>query len=124
MEKKEKKNGKRIDYFTKRHKLSLTKFIKQATRAYMYKTYIVPDRVEVKQVIQLLSMTYNLIQELQEEDNITIDLGRTLLDRVWRLEREVLPILHNPKSLEVYIQEHIEKSKKNKEQLIELINTL
>ncbi|MFN8279060.1 MAG: hypothetical protein U0V49_02140 [Saprospiraceae bacterium] len=83
----------------KRHKLSRTRFIKQSCLAYMNKRYIVPDAMEVKRISQLLSMTYNSIQEMFEEDKIDKSAGKEILKRILKLEREILPALQNPKSI-------------------------
>lgn len=108
----------------KRHKLSRTKFIKQACFAYMNKTFIVPDLIEVKKISQILAMSFNSIQELTAENNIDFKSGKSILEAIYKLEREILPVLNNPKSLEVLIKEDIFKNTKNKNSLIEFINSI
>lgn len=83
----------------KRHKVSRTKFIKQACFAYINNRYIVPDIAEVRKISQLLSMTYNSIQESIELNKIEFKNGKEILERVYNLEREILPALFNPKSI-------------------------
>ena len=90
---------KEISTEAKRHKLSRTKFIKQACMAYMNKRYIVPDAMEVKKISQLLSMTYNSIQEMFEENKVDKSTGQEILNRIFKLEREILPALQNPQSI-------------------------
>ncbi|MBK7357752.1 MAG: hypothetical protein IPI45_13595 [Saprospiraceae bacterium] len=109
---------------SKRHKLSRTQFIKQSCFAYLNKSFIVPDIKEVRKISQLLSLTYNSIQELIEENKVENKVARTLMDSIYNLEREILPVLNNPKSLEVFIKEHISKNPKGKPKLIEFINSL
>ena len=115
---------KEISIESKLHKLSRTKFIKKACFAYMNKIFIVPDSKGVKQIAQQLSMTYNSIQGLLEENSIEFKSGKSITDAIYKLERQILPALHNPKSLDVLIKEHILKNTKNKNSLIELINSI
>ncbi|HRF75747.1 MAG TPA: hypothetical protein PLJ00_03280 [Chitinophagales bacterium] len=113
-----------IAQVSKSHKLSRTAFMKSAIFGYINTTFIVPDSHEVKKISQLLAMTYNSIQELFEENGIDTLSVKELLERLAELEREVLPKLHNPKSLEEYIIEYICKADGNKEQLIDFINAI
>lgn len=115
---------KEISIESKRHKLSRTKFIKKACFAYMNKIFLVPDSKEVKRIAQQLSMTYNSIQGLIEENSIEFKSGKSITDAIYKLERQILPALHNPKSLEVLIKEHILKNPNNKNVLIEYINSI
>ncbi len=108
----------------KRHKQSRTKFIKQACFAYINNSFIVPDVKEVKMISQKLSMIYNSIQEMAEENTIEFKSGRIILENIYKLEREILPVLYHPKSLEVLIKEHIDKNARNKDSIIEFINSL
>ena len=108
----------------KRHKLSRSKFIKQACIAYINNTFIVPDSKEVKRIAQQLSMTFNSIQELTAENKIDFKFGKSILEAIYKLEREILPALHNPKSLEALIKEHILKNPKNKNSIVEFINSI
>ncbi|MBK7359031.1 MAG: hypothetical protein IPI45_07015 [Saprospiraceae bacterium] len=85
----------------KRHKVSRTKFIKKACFAYINKSFIVPDIAEVRKISQLLSMTYNAIQESLESNKIEFKNGKDIMERVYQLEREILPVLNNPKSIEL-----------------------
>lgn len=115
---------KEINSESKRHRLSRTKFIKQACFAYINKSFIVPDSKAVKLIAQQLSITYNSIQELMEEDLIEIKSGKLMLDAIYNLERVILPVLNNPKTLEAFVKEHIFKNLKNKKRLIDYINAL
>ena len=108
----------------KRHKMSRTQFMKQTSLAYISKNYIVPNIYEVKQIAQLLSMTYNSMQDLVDENKVSSNIGRNSLEIIYQLEREILPILHNPKTIEEYIKKYIGKDTENKSRLLELINSL
>lgn len=115
---------KEINSESKRHKLNRTNFIKQACFAYVNKSFIVPDLKEIKKISQILAMAYNSIQGMIEENNIDFKSGKSLLESIYKLEREILPVLNNPKSLEVLIKEHIDKNAKNKSSLLEFINSI
>ena len=115
---------KKISNESKRHKLNRTNFIRQACFAYLNRTFIVPDAKEVKRIAQQLSMTYNSIQGLIEENSIEFKSGKSILESIYKLERELLPVLINPKSLEALINEHILKNEKNKNSLIEYLNSI
>lgn len=108
----------------KKHHLSRTQFIKETTFAYINNSFIVPDILEVRRISQLLAMTYNSVQDLFDTNKLNFDIGRDLLDSINTLERALLPILHNPKTVEEYIKMHIVKDKGNKVQLLEFINSL
>lgn len=106
------------------HKLSRTRFLKLACLAYMNKSFVVPDVMQIRHISQLLAMTYNSLQEMLDENKIAIDDGRKVQDSVRRLEMNILPILHHPKSLEEYLKDHIDKKPENRSQLIKLLNSL
>jgi hypothetical protein len=115
---------KEITSESKRHKLNRASFIKQACFAYLNKSFIVPDLKEVKKISQILAMSYNSIQEMSEENKMDFKSGKSILEAFCKLEREILPVLNNPKSLEVLIKEHILKNAKHKDSLVEFINSI
>ncbi|MBK8954991.1 MAG: hypothetical protein IPM34_05470 [Saprospiraceae bacterium] len=119
-----KEEFKEISSESKRHKLSRASLIKQACFAYFNKSFIVPDLKEVKKISQILAMSYNYIQEMTEENKIDFKSGKSILEAIYKLEREILPVLNNPKSIEILIKEHIEKNAKNKNSLVEFINSI
>jgi hypothetical protein len=61
-----KENGEhgRISLAAKQHKVTVTSFIRSATLAYLEKTYIVPDRLQVARLEQLLSDCLNEIKSI------------------------------------------------------------
>ncbi len=112
-----------LTYESKKHKLSRTQFIKETTFAYINNSFIVPDILEVKRISQILAMTYNSVQDLFDANKLNFDLGRDIMESINRLEREILPLLHHPKTLEEYIKLHIAKDGRNKAQLLEILNS-
>lgn len=108
----------------KRHRKSITLFIKKATVAYMDKRYVVPNEAQITKVMQLLALTYNSINELKDESNIPAEAGRKALFEIDKLEREVRIILFSPKTIEQNITEYIREKYKGKDKLIEFIKNL
>lgn len=87
----------------KRHKTTVTAFIKLSTLAYINKRYLVPDHKLVLKIAQLLALNYNTILELMDDKRLVQIPGDILLKKLETLEREVLVSLHSPKE---YINEH------------------
>ncbi len=113
-----------LNQHAKRHHVSRTQFIKETTFAYINNSFIVPDLLEVKRISQILAMTYNSIQELFEGNVIKFEIGRDLVDAIHNLEREIVPLLHHPKTLEEFIKMHIDKDGGNKAKMLEFINSI
>ena len=108
----------------RRHKVSKTKFIKTGTLAYIDKRYIVPDQIEVRRIAQLLSITYNSIREMMDENTLQLQTGKIILEKIFDLERQVLVSLHNPKTIEQLITEIINENPQTKTRLYHLLETL
>jgi hypothetical protein len=106
------------------HAMSRVAFIKSATIAYMQKSFIVPDKVGVRKIAQLLAMNYNLIQEMIEEKTISLQAGNPLLDRITELEKSVRSILETPKSLEHLLTDAVTKNPTIKHSLYPLLESL
>jgi hypothetical protein len=120
-------NSDELKIFTKAakgHEVSRTAFIKQAAFAYINTSFIIPDNIEIRKITQLLAMNYNSIQELIDEEKINTLAGKIVLEKMHELERDILPLLHNPQSLEDCIKNHIQKNEANKFRLLEYINIL
>jgi hypothetical protein len=120
----EKDELQRLRDTAKRHKRSPTKFIKQATVAYMDKVYIVPDEHTVRLIAQLLGMTYNSVQEMIAEQSVGFEAGKLLCEKIFELEREVRPLLHHPKALEDWIASAIKSDPAMKTRIYYLLETI
>lgn len=78
------------------HKLSKTAFLKAAALSYCQKKYLVP-RIEVLyEVKELLALTYDSLQQLIEDNRLSVHTGNEALRRVADLESKVLHLLFNP----------------------------
>ena len=100
---------------------SKTKFIKSAALAYCTQAYVIPNYLEIRMIRQHLAMTFNALQELLDQQTIELNLGKKIQQMIFELERQVLPILHNPKRLERSIIELLQKYPEEKSKLLDLI---
>lgn len=106
------------------HKMSRVGYIKSATIAYSNKAYIIPDKMEVRRIVQLLNMNYNLIQEMVDEKTLHLQTGKIILEKIFELERAVLVSLHSPKTVEELITEAVSKNPQLKPKLYQLLESL
>jgi len=108
----------------KKHKLTTTAYVKQATLAYTNRSFLVPDVETVKRIAQLLAMHYNQIQDAVDEGILQRITGSEVLEKIYDLERCILPLLYNPKTLEAHISEYVNEKPENKEYLKKYLETL
>lgn len=112
-----------LDNAAKRHHISRTRFIKQATLAYINSIFIVPDSKAVRNIAQLIGLTLNSLQELIDSENISTAEGKQAIEHFYSLEHTILSTLHNPKSLEQHITDLISEHPNAKEKILSIINT-
>lgn len=97
-----KENGEydRIFRIAKKHKMTVTAFVHKASLAYIDKTYIVPDGLQVAQLEQLLSECLNEIQLLvRQKEKFFWDRDNKLQaieKRIEKLESEIHEVFRNP----------------------------
>lgn len=82
---------------TKSHVRKLPDFFKAAVLAYITRQYIVPDRMTVNHIRELLSLNYTALQAIADGNKIHWNLSRQLLKQLEALEKQVLEYLQNPK---------------------------
>ena len=109
---------------SKRHKLSNTRFIKQAIMAYIDKRYITPDVLAIRSLLQFLAMEYNSIQEMISDKELNQQSGHLLIEKIDEQEKAIRIALYSPKTLEQLIIESIRKDSKAKEDIYNLLETL
>ena len=114
---------KTLSVAAKKHRKSKTSFIKLSTLAYINKAYIVPDNYAIRGIAQLLTMVYNSIREMTDENALPLQTGKLLLEKIVDLERQVFVSLHNPKTLGQLVTEEVNKNPKTKEHLYQLLET-
>ncbi|HKR06138.1 MAG TPA: hypothetical protein VJY62_15985 [Bacteroidia bacterium] len=97
-----KENGEhgRISLAAKQHKMTVTSFIRSAVLAYLNRTYIVPDRLQIARLEQLLSDCLNEIKSIikpkeryfwEQEQRIEL-----IEKRIQNLEAQVNDIFRYP----------------------------
>ncbi len=108
----------------KKHKKSVSAFIKASCLAYIQKQYVVPDAYVVNSVRELLAMNYMSLKSAFDNLNVPYQAGIELLHRMSELEANVTTQLHNPKSLDDIVIEAINKEPEYKERLLQLLQNL
>jgi hypothetical protein len=108
----------------KRHKESMTRFVKKATQGYINTRYVTPDEELVQKVVQLLALTYNQIVELHEEKNINEETSKKLQFDIYQLEKDIRVTLYSPKTIEQILKEYLEKHANDKVRLTNYIFNL
>lgn len=124
-----KKNGDYLKVSTaaKQHKMAMTTFLRHVALAYITKTYIVPDRVQLAQLRQLLSDCLNEIQSIVHQKERYFwgkeQKFKDLEKRIEKLETEISETLEQPLTVEELIKKEIEKNPQLKEHLIAFLNS-
>ncbi len=108
---------------SKKHKLSNTQFIKKAVMAYIDKRYIVPDVLVVRSLLQFLALEYNSIQEMISDNEISLQSGRLLMEKIDEQEKAIRIALLSPKTLEQLIAEAIRKDHSIKAHILNSLET-
>lgn len=108
----------------RRHKKSVTRFIKLSAVAYMNQRYITLQEEQVTRIMQLLALTYNEITELKEPELVTTEMEKKLAFGLFQLEKDVRETLFSPKTVEQIITESIVKEPELKHRLLVFIETL
>lgn len=94
---KHKGEHKRVLEASETHKTSITAFIKQATLAYLDKTYILPDRDRVAELEQTLSQCRNEIQRISRNRIQPVkDQIKAIEKRIAEMEESVNTLFRNP----------------------------
>ncbi|MFA6922884.1 MAG: hypothetical protein WC223_01400 [Bacteroidales bacterium] len=115
----------RIEHTAKQHKMKITKFLKSAVLAYINKTFIVPDRLQIAELEQLLSQCLNEIQTIvkqKERHNYEREQKLELIEkRIEKLEEEINKILKQPYTIEELVIKGIEEKPTLKEHLLAIL---
>lgn len=93
----EKGEHKKVADASKEHKTSITQFIKQATLAYMDKTYIVPDKEKVAELEQILSQCRNDIKTIAKNKIQSVQDQIQAIDRrIAEMEEAIDNLFRHP----------------------------
>jgi hypothetical protein len=123
------KNG---DYFkisiaAKQHKMPITAFLRFAALAYVSKTYIVPDKLQIWELKQLLSNCLNEIQTIVKQKEKYFwgkeQKFKDIEKRIEKLETALINKLEQPHTLEELIKKEVEKEPALRDQLLAFLNS-
>lgn len=116
----------RISLAAKRHKLTLTEFLRASALAYTAKTYIVPDRLQLAELKGLLSQCLNEIQAIvvQREKYFwgKEQKFRDIERRIEKLEAEIATTLKQPYTLEELVAKEVERDPAIRDRLLAVLN--
>ena len=97
-----KENGEyeRVLAAAKKHNLKITTFVRAATLSYMSQNYLVPNRVQIGKLEQLLSESLNEVQKIarqKERFNWDREQKYEAIEKlILRLERNIGEVFRNP----------------------------
>lgn len=104
-----------------KHKLSVTRFVKQAALAYINKNYLVLNYNEAIKIMQLLALIYNRIEELHNENILPLQFVKTLQLEMNQLEKDIRLIMFSPKTIEKILADILIEKPNAKTYLINFI---
>ena len=117
----------RISLAAKQHRMTITAFLRASALAYTNKTFIVPGRLLLAELKQLLSQCLNEIQTIVEQKEKYFwgkeQKFKDIEKRIEKLESEINEKLKQPFTLEELIIKGIEKEPALKEQLLAILNS-
>jgi hypothetical protein len=108
----------------KAHKESITKYIKRATVGYMNKTYVVPNNDTIHKTLVTVTLCYNRLEELLEEEKLPSQTEKELKQTLEALEKEIRISLLSPKTIEQSIQDCLIQDPNKSNHLLTYIQTL
>jgi hypothetical protein len=109
---------------SKRHKLSRPEFTKLAALAYLDHSYVVPDIFAINSIQESLIMTYSQVQKLFDENRISYEIGKELMQKINTLENAVLYALKQPERIEDRIKAEVTRNPGLVEILRELLKSV
>ncbi|MFH0866635.1 MAG: hypothetical protein V1904_10590 [Bacteroidota bacterium] len=115
----------RISSTAKTHKTSIPAFLRMATLAYISKTYIVPDRLLVARLEQLLSQCLNEIQLIVKQKEKYFwgkeEKFKDIEKRIEKLEFEINEVFQQPPTIVELVIREINKKPELKGQLLTIL---
>jgi hypothetical protein len=110
-----------IEDAAKKHKRSKPALIKAMCLAHIQKRYVVPDVFILNEIRSLLSLNYNALKNLLNENAIPYQIGTDAMKHIAELEHKVLDGLMFPASLEDKVLDAIRKCPEYRETLLSLL---
>lgn len=116
----------RVEHASKNHKMPITGFIRQATMAYISKTYVVPDKMGIAHIEQMLAGCLNEIQTIvRQKERYHFDREQkfeAIEKRIERLEEEIERFIKRPLPIEEFVKRAVIKDPTLKEQILAILN--
>jgi hypothetical protein len=116
----------RISVAAKNHKMSITTFLRCAALAYVNKIYIIPDRLQLAELEQLLASCLNEIQQIvrrKEKYHWEREQKFEAIEkRIEKLEHEITKTLKQPPTIEEWIIKEFKDKSELCDQLLCLLN--
>ena len=117
----------RILSAAKHHGRTVPTFLRLAVLAYINKTFIVPDRLMVAKLEQLLAQCLNEIQQIVRQKEKYFwgkeQKFKDIENRIDKLESEISEVLKQPPTIEEVVIREINKKPELKDQLLTIIST-
>lgn len=117
----------RILSAAKTHKKTVPAFLRMATLAYISKTYIVPDRLLIAMLEQLLSRCLNEIQLIvQQKEKYFWGKEQKFKDiekRIEKLESKIGDVFKQPPTIEELVIREVSKKPELKGQLLTILSS-
>lgn len=117
----------KISLAAKGHRMSITEFLRASALAYTDKTYIVPDRLLLAELKQLLSQCLNEIQTIviQKEKYFwgKEQKFKDVEKRIEKLESEITEKLKRPYTLEELVRREVERDPAIRDRLLAVLNS-
>jgi hypothetical protein len=86
-----------IEQAAQHHHRSRAKYVKEACLAYANNIYLIPNEQEVRNIKQLLTKMYTILQDFTEAG--ALPSATTILEEFHSLELQVIDLLVNPQNL-------------------------
>lgn len=117
----------KISLAAKQHRMPITTFLRASALAYTNKTYIVPDRLQLAELKQLLSQCLNEIQTIVQQKEKYFwgkeQKFKEVEKRIGKLESEISQKLKQPFTLEELILKEIEREPALRDKLLAALNS-
>jgi hypothetical protein len=117
----------KISLAAKGHRMTITEFLRSSALAYTSKTYIVPDRLQLAELKQLLSQCLNEIQTIviQKEKYFwgKEQKFKDIEKRIEKLDSEITEKLKRPYTLEELVRREVERDPAIRDRLLAVLNS-
>lgn len=103
---------------------NMARYVKDAVLAYSNKQYLIPDPMLLNYIREALTLNYNAIAQLEEEQTLSFETEKILITKLDSLERIITEILKNPKDLEQAIIEAVSNNPERKAHFLDVLENL